>query len=442
MRIELTIKTSYLESWGLWEGIRELVQNARDAEVQFGAPMRVSFKSNRLVIENEGCGLEHRALLLGHTTKKGAEGLIGQFGEGLKLGALALARAGYAVRIQTNGETWTPALEKSEWLDEPVLVFHIRKSRAKKPDLPYVRVEVSGLSEEGWTSLRRNFRFLDKKEDDLSVVPTRRGDLLLDPEEAGRLYVKGVFVEYNPVFKHGYDYQSADTDRDRRMVNSFDRTYYAAQIWNEALTHRADLLAAFAESLQEQHEDVRGFESTYTAGDIPKETQEKLAALFTEKYGEDAVPAASLEESADIEHLGLRGVVCSKAQKNVFDAVLGERANKAELGFQTVNRFSWSDLDSVERKTIEDVLALTELTDIPVKLADLDVVEFRDSRYIGRFYEGRILVARKILIDFSRTLRAVVHESAHRLGGDGSKGHVDASEVALATIAAFLWSAS
>ncbi len=87
-KIQLSIKTDYLPNWGLWEGIRELIQNGRDAEIEMDAPMSVDYKFDRqtLVIKNSGAALTQEALLLGHTTKVGRSDTIGKFGEGLKLG--------------------------------------------------------------------------------------------------------------------------------------------------------------------------------------------------------------------------------------------------------------------------------------------------------------------------------------------------------------------
>src|ERR1700691_2357824 len=95
-KIELTIKADYLPGWGTFEGIRELIQNAKDAETEFSAPMTVRVRNpDVLVIENEGCTMPYEALLLGHTSKIGHAEMIGHYGEGMKIGILSLLRAGH-----------------------------------------------------------------------------------------------------------------------------------------------------------------------------------------------------------------------------------------------------------------------------------------------------------------------------------------------------------
>jgi hypothetical protein len=41
MKTELTIKTDYLPNWGAFEGVRELLQNGKDAETEFHAKLEV-----------------------------------------------------------------------------------------------------------------------------------------------------------------------------------------------------------------------------------------------------------------------------------------------------------------------------------------------------------------------------------------------------------------
>ena len=79
MRYELSINVNYVPNWSITDGIRELLQNAKDAEVEFDAKMSVEHvarvragkKLGTLIICNEGCTLSKEALLLGTTSKAG-----------------------------------------------------------------------------------------------------------------------------------------------------------------------------------------------------------------------------------------------------------------------------------------------------------------------------------------------------------------------------------
>lgn len=159
MKFELTIKTTYMPEWGIWEGLRELAQNGRDAEVEFDAPLTVRHRkeSMTLVIENDGCVLPYEALLLGHTSKTSRPDLIGKFGEGLKLGILALVRAGCEIKIRSGSEVWVPSIQRSEKFKADVLTFDIQKGREPKNR---VAIEVANVSEEAWQALQDKLLFL------------------------------------------------------------------------------------------------------------------------------------------------------------------------------------------------------------------------------------------------------------------------------------------
>ena len=156
MKVELSIQANYFPEWGVWEGVRELVANARDAEREFSAPLTVRHRKEGgvLILENEGATLPHEALLLGFTTKQGQSEMIGRFGEGLKGGVLALVRAGLAVKIRSGSEVWTPSIQRSEKFNANVLVFDIEKGR-KEQDR--VAVEIGSVTVEAWEKFRQLF---------------------------------------------------------------------------------------------------------------------------------------------------------------------------------------------------------------------------------------------------------------------------------------------
>ena len=85
----LNLARGYVKEWGVKEGLREIIANAYD---ESGALL--DYEDGKAIISNDGT-LEWKHLTLGTSEKK--ENAIGQFGEGLKVGALALVRAGRKV---------------------------------------------------------------------------------------------------------------------------------------------------------------------------------------------------------------------------------------------------------------------------------------------------------------------------------------------------------
>jgi len=422
MKIELTIKADYFPEWGIWEGLRELISNARDAHHEFSAPLTVRHRkdSDTLVIENEGTILPHEALLLGHSTKRGRGDLIGRFGEGLKGGILALVRAGCPVKIRSGSEVWVPSIQRSEKFQADVLVFDI--STGRKPE-NRVAVEIGCVTAEAWTKMQDMFLFLKGTVKDNETVPTPYGSLLLADRFHGKVFVKGIFVANDSRLSYGYDFVDADIDRDRRMLSKYDLNYRTQCVWREALSRRPDLVESFGKLLDREAADVEGIEE-WNAASLPDQAQKALVEQFHTRHGDNALPVASLSESAEIEHLGKKGIVCPKPLKAILEKQLGTMAtNKAKLREEATKTYGWHDLSPEERQHIQGAIALVNPVE-PCTLDDLDVTDFRDENIRGMFKDGRILLAKKILTDRNLTLRVLVHEVAHRAGGDGEKGHV------------------
>ena len=126
--ITLSLTEDYAPQWGVWEGVRELVQNwhdgclrgngrvewvrndANDHVALIGSVVVGSLTYNaaeqQLVLVNRDVGLARRVLLLGSSHKADSQEAIGQFGEGMKVGTLALLREGRQVDMCTRDEHW------------------------------------------------------------------------------------------------------------------------------------------------------------------------------------------------------------------------------------------------------------------------------------------------------------------------------------------------
>lgn len=431
MKIELTIDAGYLADGNRWDaaaGIREFMQNGRDAAIEQQAPLAVSHHADAegrgvLVIENEGAVLPRNTLLLGRSTKRdNQQELAGKYGEGYKLGSLALLRAGYDVKIRNGGEVWTPAIAASERFEgADVLVFHIEGGRAERNR---VRVEITGVSAEAWKALRENYLFLYKRE--IKTVETSHGTLLLGAKWAGRVYVKDILVCTDANLAYGYNLADAELDRDRQMIERYDRNTRLSRLWAEAVAARPDLFDDFYALLQGKTNDVDGL-NKWNSDRVSPEVSALVAERFTTQYGATAVPVASLAESADVEHLGVKGVVVSDALACALKRSLGDAADvKERLRHEVVRTYSWADLTRAEADRLLDGLALlgggvaADLDDVD----DVDVVDFRSPNLSGLYKDGRVLVARRALESRQASLAVLVHEFAHRKGADGDKAHV------------------
>lgn len=435
MRYELSIDASYLDDdrWNTAAGIREFLQNARDAEIEQNAPLSVRHNadSEKLIIENEGATLTRDVLLLGRSTKRDRPDLAGQWGEGLKLGALALLRAGHKVVIRNGSELWLPSIEKSErFAGRDVLVFTVTSGRAERAR---VRVEVSGVSAEDWAVLQDHFLFLQRQRTDL--VSTPNGALLLGAKQKGCIYVKGILVQRHHTV-YGYDLHDAQLDRDRRMVDRWDLDCRLRDIWYAAVHTRPDLIAEFHSLLDAGAPDVDGV-AHWNVQLLPEVARRQIVDVFKQRHGADAVPVATLADSADVAHLGRTGIIVKKQLQAVLEASLGPLDDvKKSLANEAVRSYARHELTSIEWANLERAIELVHDVVPDFTLADVDVCDFRDPNLLGQYVHatGRIRIARSVLADRAQTLRVCVHEVAHKHGGDGDKAHVNQLEVIWSTI--------
>jgi len=407
--IEITLSKDYVPNWGIWQGIREVVQNGIDGERQYGYKMSVEHMQNgTLVIRNEGGRIPREALLIGFSSKRGNHDLSGQFGEGLKLGTLALVRAGYEVVIRNRNETWRPVIEASDDFDAEVLKFKIRKI---KKDNGGLQVEIKGVSNEDWGMIRKNFLFLEPPE---NVVETSRGTIFLDPERVGCIYVRGIFIDRDPKFKYGYDLKEADLDRDRRMVNSFNLHWTLASILEEAATKDQGIFMTVYGLMEMGAEDIESI--GYVAS---QKTAQRVAETFAEMHGEDAVPVRTLAESKAIEHLGKRGVVVQASMAKVMEKVNGEFSQMRNKLAQSAFAFcSFGDLTITEKSNLEVTIEMIAEVDSRISLDDIDVVVFADDHIMGQYVDSRIRMSRMVLSNLNTALWTIGHEWCHKVSGN------------------------
>lgn len=138
--------------------------------------------------------LPTECLAIGYSSKVGKTNQIGQFGEGLKLGALALVRNCHQVNIDNSGDIWDFVLETlSEFnCDTKVLKVKVTptcspsnscssssssfprsasysrltntktsesKSKQQETEKQRVVVTINNITKKDWDKCRQNFRF-------------------------------------------------------------------------------------------------------------------------------------------------------------------------------------------------------------------------------------------------------------------------------------------
>jgi len=425
---QLTISPEYVSDWGIYEGVREIIQNALDARDN-GYELSISHTGRHLRISNRGARLQRNVWLMGQTTKAGDDSQRGHFGEGLKLGALALARANRQIRFINGEESWTPLIAPSKEFGQDVLTIRTRQLPKVIEDF-VVEVEVS-LNE--WHSFRD--RFLDFQ--DTKAVKTVRGQVLTDPKFRGQSYVKGIWVEGSDDLQYGYNYLLASTDRDRRMVNGYDAKYNRVKLWEELYSrvhddgNNPDGAALIARQVLDLLLSSKNDLCYY--GDFTRPSDDLCAhvrELFLDAHGSKAIPVCSAAGYKEAGHYGRIGVLCTKLLCEFFrstDLDL-EQIKLTEKG-AVAQAYTIADLTEAERMVYLRGVGLIGGAGLALGLTPLlgriNIVDFASPSIQGTHcrQSKSIKIARAALESMETFLAVLVHELAHDCGDDGSVEH-------------------
>lgn len=277
---ELTISPNYVSNWGIREAIRELLQNAVDANI-CGYSKIIEYDSNiqTLKIKNEGAKLPASSLILGCSSKGNNDNLTGQFGEGFKLALVVLIRKGYGVNIINSDELWVPKFEFSDKFQSQVLTITVKDTK----DIGYLSFEIQGITQDVYNDLLDYFPCIDDNYGE--TIKSDNGYILLDDRFAGKMYVEGLYIQSDSNFKYGYNFNAnvVDLDRDRRAINYYELRKLTAASVVTAESCSPELFKAISNSCT----DVRDIE------DVIEEASDD----FLQEYRDMLYEKMGLEEN-------------------------------------------------------------------------------------------------------------------------------------------------
>lgn len=345
-KIPLTIDPTYCASWGVWEGIRELIANAKDAEDYDSKPMTIkhSKRTSVLSIATEGVSVPAADLLLLGRSSKGDGGQRGRFGEGFVLGVLALVRKGHEVTIYNGDEVWRPGVETADethpLAGAPLLTFVTRKLQGRRTAFT---VEVEDVPEAVWEVIRKLFLFLAAPPA-ASVISLARGTVLTSEEYKGKVYARGVFVRELPDLECGYNLPEVELDRDRRMVDEWRLQWSLAALWQEA-----SKTAAYVPRIYELAK-MGAKEVKQLAYHTDSNLLSALRAEFAKENGDDAVPTTSAAEVKEIEEAGARPVIVDETLRELLaKSGLAAKEVTSRAAGTVEKTWTWSDLTAAEQ---------------------------------------------------------------------------------------------
>ncbi len=207
---KLTIESTYCKDWTIQDAIREIVQNAIDTKTEVDIAENGSYWE----VRDKGCGIKLSDFLIGRSSKQDDEDSIGQFGEGLKIGCLVLARNNRQVEVRANGKQYRFSFQYDSQWESQLLTIDIENSlRATLGTGTTVAVQ---CTKEEIASARALFlKFNPKPVVDKLSGSGLKAEIL---DDAGKIYVNGLKVtEVDALF--GYNLHHKDlVNRDRSAI--------------------------------------------------------------------------------------------------------------------------------------------------------------------------------------------------------------------------------
>ena len=422
----LTINPNYVPSWtDSWEALREFVQNGLDAAdkgYEFSATWTPNLK---LKLINRGAKIDRKHLLLGATTKADDPDARGHFGEGFKLALLVLARNNVGVKIKTGGETWTPKIVHSKEFGSDLLQI----VTAPCKDDGNTTVIVEKVTKESWDALK--LRIIPLRDKKPQRIQTEYGDILLDPADKGRVFVKDINVFVDSKLSYGYNFKNLKLDRDRKMANVWDLEWEVKKVMQEAVATGAfkanDMIKLM--SLESESREASALNNYEFHGATSDEVKQKLKDAFMEIHG-DALPVTSMDDAVEAMATGIKTIVAPRSLVRLFDgeAVLMEKKRaKATSTKQVVQPHELSD---EERKVWLAGMRILKAVATDAAEYAVHVVEFESDDILGSIQskERLIRIARRELRTVGAMVTTLIHELAHRDVPDHSPAHAQAME--------------
>lgn len=275
---EITISPNYVSNWGINEAIREILQNAIDADKN-GYKKSIYYSGDTLYINNEGISLSAKDLILGCSSKSDQDGMIGKYGEGFKLALVVLLRKGMNVYVDNNDKLWSPSFKVSEQFGTQVLNIE-ESDDGRGEGLTFV---ISPVDQQLYNSLLNYFPCIDESFG--NIVNCDNGQILLDKQFKGKMYVEGLYIQTDDNFQYGYNFNSdvVELDRDRKAINYYELRALTAQSIVTAEECNKEIFDAITKSCV----DVRDIE----------EVIDEASESFLEEYREQFYEENELEEN-------------------------------------------------------------------------------------------------------------------------------------------------
>lgn len=374
-KYELSISTDYVPDWTYVEAIREIFQNALDNEIanpenKFG--FDYDEENQRLTVSNKTSVLNPESLLLGSSTKRDDKDTIGKHGEGYKIAFMVLLREGKDIKVYNYGarEIWETRLVKAKRYNNRLVptIFINKQAIWNKVPNSDLTITIDNITPEEYSELvNKNLHLRDNV--NYFEVP-EHGRILIDKEEKGNIYVKGLFVCKDKDIEYGYDFEPTliELDRDRKLVNTFNIAWQSSAMWRYAFAKdfKRDEVIRMIKEGKEDTKYIKQRTWTFNSGIVEGNTIEELLADelakdFLENHGENSIPVKDNRELTLVNQSKAKPVLVNEVVSEYIRQSTAVRVMEVPQE-ETLREQFQKLLDDIESKlTDEEVERFTQL---------------------------------------------------------------------------------
>jgi hypothetical protein len=424
----LTFSPDLFWRWDMENATSEVVQNAIDQHRRTSDPYFIEHDGvETLRVANQFARLYKDALIAGWSTKRNDPYSIGKFGVGLPAALSTFARLRMTCEIYTQDQIWRPSLiNDPAFNNAEVTRINVRQRRSTRAvEFDGVEVFISPITPAEWEKCLTRFLFLYHH----NRIETSYGAILTDPNQAGKIYTKGIYVTTldDQNYSYGFDLQNVEIDMERRITDSWQMESEIGKVLREAFTEKPELVSdtLWGKLLIDSREIYRFI--PYSSDPSYARIQNSLYERFVKEHGE-AIPVESIAQAKELEFYGKLGVIIPRALREI----LVEKTGSYE-SIKKNNKLNWSriyqlsELNSCEQENL--LTALDLLTGVVGKLEEEVLVADLPDGTNGICKPGTIALSRNILNELTDTdtqsgvLSTLIHEYAHRYGEDGARTH-------------------
>lgn len=336
---ELTLTENYVSDWNFYDAIRELIQNGTDQEIlDKSNHFDMIYDSGEKVLRfiNATSKLKINTLLLGRSSKSKNEDTVGQFGEGYKIAALVLNRLGKTFTIFNNNknEIWTSKFVNSKkWL-EKILQFTVIKNETDNTGLV---IKIGNVTDREYNGIADIWLRMYEDLYNVEKINTMYGEILLNEELSGKVFVNGLAVNVSNEMSYGYNFKPKyiKLERDRKTCDSWEmgdittkmicESVLSGTLSVEDVTKLADINAG----------DIKHMAYIYCEANVEK-VKKLLLEQFDLQY-QNSIPVGTQEDYDRAKTYGGKPVIVPVTISRMLNGVMNDRIRKlSEESFNNV----------------------------------------------------------------------------------------------------------